>query len=46
MRKRIDGLELLVAIVMVVLVPVWLSVPVLAGLVLYRRRRQQESNES
>ncbi len=46
MPKRFDGLELLLAIGMLVLAPVWLSVPVLAGLVLYRRQRRQKSNES
>ncbi|HZU12129.1 MAG TPA: hypothetical protein VFB58_04755 [Chloroflexota bacterium] len=42
MRQPNTGLEVLLAIVMLVLAPVWISVSVLAGVVFYRRYRQHK----
>jgi len=46
MPKRIARLQSRLAIGMLALAPVWLSAPLLAGLVLYRRQRRQKRNES
>jgi hypothetical protein len=42
MRKPNPGLEVLLAVVVLILAPIWFGVPGLAGIVLYRRYSQRK----